>query len=92
MIRLIMLIALTVVTLNATVPSYDNVTRLYTAMDNALYNEIGNMDNNYSFIYNAVNLILRDAPLYHSFLPDSAVSVLKRAEFYRLLTTGVKED
>ena len=55
---------------------------------NLLYKEIGDMDNPNSFIYNAVSMVLRDAPIYDPFLPSSAESIFKRAEFYRLLTTG----
>ena len=55
-----------------------------------LYEEVLNMDNNYSFINNAVRLVLENAPLHdlhqnNTFLPDSAESILKRAEFYSLL-------
>ncbi len=59
-----------------------------TSECNLLYKEIGDMDNTTSFIYNAVSLVLRDAPIYDPFLPTSAESILKRAEFYRLLMTG----
>ena len=58
---------------------------------NLLYKEIGDMDNKTSFIYNAVSLVLRDAPIYDPFLPTSAESILKRAEFYRLLMTGTDD-
>jgi len=59
-----------------------------TSECNLLYKEIGDMDNKTSFIYNAVSLVLKDAPVYDPFLPTSAESILKRAEFYRLLMTG----
>ncbi len=62
-----------------------------TSECNILYKEIGDMDNKNSFIYNAVSMVLRDAPLYNPFLPTSAESILKRAEFYRLLMTGTDE-
>lgn len=58
---------------------------------NMLYKEIGDMDNKTSFIYNAVSMVLRDAPIYDPFLPTSAESILKRAEFYRLLVTGTDD-
>lgn len=53
-----------------------------------LYDEVANLDNSYSFIYNAVNLVLENAPLYGQFLSDSAVSILKQAEFYRLISAN----
>ncbi len=56
---------------------------------NTLHKEIGDMSNSHSFIYNAVSLVLRDAPLYgDDFLPTSAESIFKRAEFYRMLMMG----
>ncbi|BAF71820.1 hypothetical protein [Sulfurovum sp. NBC37-1] len=63
-----------------------------TSECNLLYTEIGDMDNKNSFIYNAVSMILKDAPLYGKFLPNSAESILKRAEFYRQLMTGTDPD
>jgi len=57
---------------------------------NILYSEIGDMNNSASFIYNAVSLVLNEAPIYDPFLPASAVSILKRAEYYRLLMTGTE--
>ena len=59
-----------------------------TSECNLLYKEIGDMDNKTSFIYNAVSLVLRDAPVYNQLLPSSAENILGRAEFYRLLMTG----
>ncbi len=59
---------------------------------NILYKEIGDMDNKTSFIYNAVSMVLRDAPIYDPFLPTSAESIFKRAEFYRLLMTGAEHN
>ena len=63
-----------------------------TSECNVLYEEIGDMDNSTSFIYNAVSMVLRNAPLYGSFLPSSAESIFKRAEFYRLLMTGTDHN
>ena len=63
-----------------------------TSECNILYKEIGDMDNNTSFIYNVISMVLRNAPLYGSFLPSSAESIFKRAEFYRLLMTGTDPD
>lgn len=57
---------------------------------NMLYNEIDNLNNPNSFIYNAVSLVLRDAPIYDPFLPPSAEAIFKQAEFYRLMVTGTK--
>ena len=62
-----------------------------TSECNLLYKEIGDMDNPTSFIYNAVSLVLKDAPIYNPFLPTSAESILKQAEFYRLLMTGTDD-
>lgn len=61
-----------------------------TSECNILYKEIGDIDNKTSFIYNAVSMVLRDAPIYDPFLPTSAQSILARAEFYRLLMTGAE--
>lgn len=55
---------------------------------NLLYKEIGDMNNANSFIYNTVSMVLKNAPIYDPFLPSSAESIFKRAEFYRLLMTG----
>ena len=63
-----------------------------TSECNILYKEISDMDNPTSFIYNAVSLVLKDAPIYNPFLPTSAESILKRAEFYRLLMTGTDDE
>ncbi len=57
-----------------------------------LIEEVDNIDSPSSFIYNAVSLVLKNAPLYGQFLPTSAESILKRAEFYRLLVTGTDDD
>jgi len=50
------------------------------------------MDNSSSFIYNAISMVLRDAPIYDPFLPSSAEDIFKRAEFYRLLMTNTKHN
>ena len=63
-----------------------------TSECNMLYKEIGDMDNTSSFIYNVVSMVLRDAPIYDPFLPTSAESIFKRAEFYRLLMTGTDPE
>jgi hypothetical protein len=57
---------------------------------NILYNEVGNMNYNYSFMYNAISLVLHDAPIYDPFLHPVAEEILKRAEFYNLTVRGAK--
>ena len=57
---------------------------------NILYNEVANIDKKYSFMYNAISLVLQDAPFYDTFLHSEAEEILKRAEFYTLTVRGVK--
>ncbi|MDM5271618.1 hypothetical protein PGH07_05480 [Sulfurovum sp. zt1-1] len=65
----------------------------YNDYKDMFYNEVRNMENENSFIYNAASLVLRNATLYgEQKLPSDADAIFKRALFYSMLYTGTDKD